>query len=72
MFRTVGPPGALDPVRDAPRAATASVRGTGDVPRAPHLSLAYASADGSGDAITTWVYLLGRGVVQLMCGSTPA
>ena len=49
----VGPAGALDPVRDAVRAAIGDVWGTGRVPEAaawtPHVSVAYASADGSGD-----------------------
>jgi 2'-5' RNA ligase len=48
-----GPAGALDPARDAVRAAIGDVWGTDRVPEAaewtPHVSVAYASADGPGD-----------------------
>ena len=48
-----GPAGALDPARDAVRAAIGGVWGTDRVPEAaewtPHVSVAYASADGPGD-----------------------
>ena len=51
----VGPPGALDPVRDALRAAIGDVRGAGQVPEAaewaPHVSVAYANSDGPDNAI---------------------
>jgi hypothetical protein len=49
----VAPAGALDPVRDAVRAAISEVRGSNRVPDSaewarwsPHVSLAYANADG--------------------------
>lgn len=46
---------ALDPVRDAVRAGIADVWGRGRVPEAaewsPHVSVAYASADGPGEPI---------------------
>jgi 2'-5' RNA ligase len=49
----VGPTGALDPVRDAVRGALGDLWGTDRVPEAarwaPHVSVAYASADGAGD-----------------------
>ena len=49
----VGPDGALDPARDALRAAIGSVRGPGKVPEDeewhPHVSFAYANADGDGE-----------------------
>lgn len=51
----VGPPGALDPVRDALRAAIGDVWGASQVPEVaewtPHVSLAYANSDGPADAI---------------------
>jgi 2'-5' RNA ligase superfamily len=51
----VGPDGVLDPVRDALRAAIASVWGLGRVPDSPqwypHVSFAYANADADGDEI---------------------
>jgi 2'-5' RNA ligase len=50
----VGPDGALTPMRDAIRAAIADVRGPLRVPDgpgwAPHVSVAYSSADGPADA----------------------
>lgn len=50
----VGPVGALDPVRDSLRAAIADAWGVGDVPEGPewtpHVSIAYASVSGPGDA----------------------
>lgn len=46
------PGGALDPARDALRAAIGDVRGSGKVPEAvewsPHVSYAYANADAEG------------------------
>jgi hypothetical protein len=46
----VGPDGALDPARDALRAAIGDVWGPARVPEtaewAPHVSVAYANADG--------------------------
>jgi 2'-5' RNA ligase len=51
----VGPPGALDPVRDALRAAIGDEWGTGQVPEAaewaPHVSVAYANSNGPANAI---------------------
>jgi 2'-5' RNA ligase len=51
----VGPPGALDPVRDALRAAIGEVWGASQVPEAaewtPHVSVAYANSDDPADAI---------------------
>jgi hypothetical protein len=48
----VGPDGALDPARDALRAAIGDVWGAGKVPEgpewSPHVSYAYASADADG------------------------
>lgn len=48
----IGPPGALDPARDALRAAISDVWGPGKVPEAaewsPHVSYAYANADAEG------------------------
>jgi hypothetical protein len=46
------PAGALDPVRDAVRAAIGDIWGSSQVPETaewtPHVSVAYASADGGG------------------------
>jgi 2'-5' RNA ligase len=51
----VSPPRALDQVRDAVRAGVADVWGDGRVPESPdwtpHVSVAYANADGPGGAI---------------------
>jgi 2'-5' RNA ligase len=53
----VTPAGVLDPARDAVRAAISDVRGPDGVPEpaewarwSPHMSLAYANADGPADA----------------------
>jgi 2'-5' RNA ligase len=52
-----GPAGTLDPMRDAVRAAIGDVWGTDRVLEAaawtPHVSVAYASADGPGDQFET-------------------
>lgn len=49
----VGPDGALDPARDALRAAIGDVWGADKIPESPqwtpHVSLAYANADADGD-----------------------